>query len=134
MRPSDLSLSRTDDPNTRAYLRERAARAERTARDADLATVPDQEHVQRVDIGRRHARLHQLLRRHSVRRLRHQAAKLLLKPTVKMFFSAVTKATLQSRLIDLSAAATDDAIVSLEDPREWSFADLNALWNVSGED
>jgi len=58
-----------------------------------------------------------------------QAAKSLLTPCVKVFYSTKSKTRIVPEIIDLSQAACADKIVSREDPRKWNFPDLNELWS-----
>jgi putative nucleotidyltransferase with HDIG domain len=52
----------------------------------------------------------------------------LLKPQVKTFFSTATKSRILPEIIDLSRPTAGDAIVSIETPASWGFADLSKLW------
>ncbi|WP_071872562.1 HD-GYP domain-containing protein [Atopomonas hussainii] len=52
----------------------------------------------------------------------------LLKPVVKVFFSAKSKAPIPVALIDLAARDCSDKIVGREPPENWNFRNLNELW------
>jgi hypothetical protein len=52
----------------------------------------------------------------------------LLKPLVRVFHCGRTHQALAPELLDLGDAATDDVIVSREQPSAWGFAQLDALW------
>lgn len=52
----------------------------------------------------------------------------LLRPEIKVFFSAKTRAQVMVRLIDLAEPGCQDRIVGLEDPHKWGFRNLERLW------
>jgi putative nucleotidyltransferase with HDIG domain len=58
-----------------------------------------------------------------------QSEKSLLTPCVKIFFSTKSNARIPPVLLDLSSPAARDTIASREDPAQWGFKDLNALWS-----
>ena len=62
-------------------------------------------------------------------KMAEQAAKSLLTPCVKVFYSTKSKTRIVPEIIDLSQASCQDKIVSREDPRKWNFPDLNELWS-----
>ena len=57
-----------------------------------------------------------------------QSEKSLLAPRVKVFYSTKSHARIVPEVIDLSRPGLTDAIVGSEDPAQWAFADLDALW------
>ncbi|MGX5219087.1 MULTISPECIES: HD-GYP domain-containing protein [Pseudomonas] len=58
-----------------------------------------------------------------------QSTKSLLTPVVKVFFSARSKVPIKQEIIDLSKVAGRDKIISREDPDNWNFKHLEALWS-----
>ncbi|SEK56719.1 HDIG domain-containing protein [Atopomonas hussainii] len=52
----------------------------------------------------------------------------LLKPVVKVFFSAKSKTPIPVALIDLAASNCNDKIIGREPPENWNFRNLNELW------
>ena len=58
-----------------------------------------------------------------------QSEKSLLAPRVKVFFSTRANARIRTDVIDLSAPACRDKIAQREDPAQWRFPDLDALWS-----
>ncbi len=52
----------------------------------------------------------------------------LLKPVVRVFYSAKTRSHVLVNDIDLARADCQDRIVQLESPRAWGFRDLDKLW------
>ncbi len=58
-----------------------------------------------------------------------QSGKSLTTPLVKVFFSTKSNLRIQPSVVDLSAAATTEKILSREDPAKWRFSDLNELWS-----
>jgi len=52
----------------------------------------------------------------------------LLTPVVRVFYSLQAAERLAPRRLDLSGAAGQDRIVGVEDPAEWGFEHLDALW------
>ena len=60
-----------------------------------------------------------------------QADDSLLKPKVKVFFSAKSKAPIEISEIVLSAKQCTDKIVGLEEPEAWGFKNLDELWQPS---
>ncbi len=58
-----------------------------------------------------------------------QTAKSLTMPCVKVFFSTKSNLRIPPQVIDLSLGDTREKIVGREDPSQWNFADLNALWS-----
>ena len=59
-----------------------------------------------------------------------QTGKSLTMPVVKVFFSTKSNMRIVPVIVDLSAAAGQEKIVSREDPAKWKFADLNDLWSL----
>jgi putative nucleotidyltransferase with HDIG domain len=57
-----------------------------------------------------------------------QAAKSLLKPKVRIFFSTRSKTYITPELIDLASPATQDKILSKEDAKKWGLKDINRYW------
>ena len=57
-----------------------------------------------------------------------QAQRSLLAPLVKVFYSTRAGTRIAPEVVDLSRGAGGEAIVGREDPADWHFADLNALW------
>lgn len=60
-----------------------------------------------------------------------QAEDSLLKPKVKVFFSAKSKAPIQITEIVLSSNQCTDKIVGLEEPEAWGFKNFDELWQPS---
>ena len=58
-----------------------------------------------------------------------QTTKSLTTPCVKVFYSTKSNMRIVPEVIDLSSPRTNDRIANREDPAEWRFADLNALWS-----
>lgn len=58
-----------------------------------------------------------------------QTVKSLTTPKVKVFFSTKSNMRIVPIVLDLSLSATNDKIVSREDPAKWKFSDLNELWS-----
>jgi len=58
-----------------------------------------------------------------------QTGKSLTTPSVKVFFSTKSNMRIVPQVIDLSRPDTTEKIASREDPAQWRFADLNALWS-----
>lgn len=58
-----------------------------------------------------------------------QTVKSLTTPKVKVFFSTKSNMRIVPLVLDLSLSATNDKIVSREDPAKWKFSDLNELWS-----
>ena len=52
----------------------------------------------------------------------------LLTPRVKVFFSLSKQLRIAPRVVDLGAPGGHDRIVGREDPAQWQFRDLDALW------
>lgn len=59
------------------------------------------------------------------------AAKSLIKPKVRIFYSARTRSYLRPELVDLALPAVNDAIVAREIPATWGLNDVDRYW--SGE-
>ncbi len=57
-----------------------------------------------------------------------QHEKNLLKPVVKVFFSAKSRAYIATEILDLSSATCHDSIVSRDDPEKWGILDINRFW------
>jgi putative nucleotidyltransferase with HDIG domain len=57
-----------------------------------------------------------------------QVAKSLLLPIVRVFFSSKSKLYIAPQLLDLSAQATRDSIVSREDAAKWGLKDIDRFW------
>ncbi|MCJ8168260.1 HD-GYP domain-containing protein [Atopomonas sediminilitoris] len=57
-----------------------------------------------------------------------QNAAALLKPVVKVFFSAKSKTPIPVALINLADAQCDDKILGREPAENWNFSNLNELW------
>ncbi len=57
-----------------------------------------------------------------------QHEKNLLKPVVKVFFSAKSRAYIATEVLDLSSATCYDNIVSRDDPEKWGILDINRFW------
>ncbi|MEA0634599.1 HD-GYP domain-containing protein [Xanthomonas campestris pv. campestris] len=57
-----------------------------------------------------------------------QAAESLLKPKVRVFYSAKLRSHVLVQDIDLSRAECQDRIVQMESPTDWGFRDLEKLW------
>lgn len=58
-----------------------------------------------------------------------QTSKSLTTPCVKVFFSTKSNLRIPPEIIDLSRPGCPDKIVNREDPEQWRFSDLNALWS-----
>ncbi|AVP56309.1 HD-GYP domain-containing protein [Pulveribacter suum] len=58
-----------------------------------------------------------------------QNAATLVAPRVKVFFSTRSDLRIPPEVIDLAAPGCSDRIAAREDPQQWSFPDLNALWS-----
>ena len=59
-----------------------------------------------------------------------QSARSLLKPRVKMFYSIANKARFAPVVVDLSAPGCQEVIEARESPEQWSFKDLDELWQL----
>lgn len=57
-----------------------------------------------------------------------QAAKSLVTPLVKVFYSTKSDLRIPPEVVDLSAPHCSEKIVAREDPDKWRFPDLNELW------
>lgn len=57
-----------------------------------------------------------------------QAAKSLVTPIVKVFYSTKSDLRIPPEIVDLSAAQCTEKIVAREDPEKWRFPDLSELW------
>ena len=58
-----------------------------------------------------------------------QAAKSLLTPVVKVFFSIKSNTRIPPEMLDLSKPGCKDKIVSHEDPVKWGIRDIHELWS-----
>jgi HD-GYP domain-containing protein (c-di-GMP phosphodiesterase class II) len=58
-----------------------------------------------------------------------QSAKSLLALQIKVFFSTKANARIRPEVIDLSVSGCPEKIAAREDPAQWNFPDLNALWS-----
>lgn len=58
-----------------------------------------------------------------------QNAAALLAPKVKVFYSTSARARIPPKLLDLSRPGSNEAIAQRENPEEWRFDDLEALWS-----
>ena len=58
-----------------------------------------------------------------------QAAKSLLTPRIKVFYSTRSQARIRPEIIDLSSPGCTEKIAGREDPSKWDFPDLNELWS-----
>lgn len=58
-----------------------------------------------------------------------QSASALTTPIVKVFFSSKTRERIAPELVDLSERGCKEKISAREDPANWDFPDLNALWS-----
>lgn len=58
-----------------------------------------------------------------------QSPKSLTMPIVKAFFSTKSNMRIVPCVVDLSHPMTQEKIVNREDPAQWNFLDLNALWS-----
>ncbi len=58
-----------------------------------------------------------------------QSAGALTTPIVKVFFSSKTRERIAPELVDLSERGCKEKISGREDPANWNFPDLNALWS-----
>ena len=61
-----------------------------------------------------------------------QTAKSLTTPRVKVFFSTKANMRITPRVIDLSLDGATEKIVNREDPGQWRFPDIDALWSGAG--
>ena len=52
----------------------------------------------------------------------------LLRPRLRVFFSTRANARIPPEIVDLSRPGCNDKIASREDPAQWNFPDLDALW------
>jgi HD-GYP domain-containing protein (c-di-GMP phosphodiesterase class II) len=57
----------------------------------------------------------------------------LLHPLVNVFHASDNSRMLEPRRLDLSAPGASDAIVGLEDPRDWGIGDASAFWRTTPE-
>ncbi len=57
-----------------------------------------------------------------------QTEKSLLAPRVKVFYSTRAHTRIVPEIVDLSSPVSKEKIVAHEDPAQWGFADLDALW------
>jgi putative nucleotidyltransferase with HDIG domain len=57
-----------------------------------------------------------------------QAAKSLVTPIVKVFYSTKSDLRIPPEIVDLSATQCTEKIVAREDPEKWRFPDLSELW------
>ncbi len=57
-----------------------------------------------------------------------QSEKSLLAPRVKVFFSTKSQTRIVPETLDLAAPGMTEKIVGHEDPAQWGFADLDAMW------
>jgi hypothetical protein len=55
----------------------------------------------------------------------------LLAPLVNVFFSAKSQTRIAPEIVDLSKPASNDRILSQEDPVKWGFGDLQSLWGAA---
>lgn len=58
-----------------------------------------------------------------------QSPKSLTMPVIKAFFSTKSNMRIVPCVLDLSHPSTQEKIVNREDPAQWNFLDLNALWS-----
>jgi len=58
-----------------------------------------------------------------------QSPKSLTTPIIKVFFSTKSNMRIVPSLVDLSQPHTLEKIIGREDPAQWHFPDLNALWS-----
>lgn len=58
-----------------------------------------------------------------------QSPKSLTTPIIKVFFSTKSNMRIVPSIVDLSQSHTLEKIISREDPTQWNFPDLNALWS-----
>ena len=58
-----------------------------------------------------------------------QSPKSLTMPIIKAFFSTKSNMRIVPCVVDLSHPMTQEKIVNREDPAQWNFLDLNALWS-----
>ncbi|MBT3067184.1 HD-GYP domain-containing protein [Rhodoferax sp. U11-2br] len=58
-----------------------------------------------------------------------QSPKSLTMPIIKAFFSTKSNMRIVPFVVDLSHPLTQEKIVNREDPAQWNFLDLNALWS-----
>ncbi len=59
-----------------------------------------------------------------------QSEKSLLAPRVKVFYSTRSQARVLPEIVDLSRPGCPEKIAGREDPAQWNFPDLNALWSA----
>ncbi len=57
-----------------------------------------------------------------------QSRRSLLAPLVKVFFSTKSQVRLAPEIVDLASPGCSDKIVAFENPDEWDFPDMEALW------
>lgn len=57
-----------------------------------------------------------------------QSEQSLLQPRVKVFFSTKSKAPIETIELDLASKNANDKIISLEEPSNWNFKNLDELW------
>jgi hypothetical protein len=62
-----------------------------------------------------------------------QNAASLIMPKVKVFFSTKSMLRIPPEVIDLSGARNQDRIIGVEQPENWKFKDLDALWLETGQ-
>jgi putative nucleotidyltransferase with HDIG domain len=58
-----------------------------------------------------------------------QSLKSLTTPIIKVFFSTKSNMRIVPSLVDLSQPHSTEKIISREDPAQWNFPDLNAMWS-----
>lgn len=58
-----------------------------------------------------------------------QSPKSLTMPIIKAFFSTKSNMRIVPCVVDLSLPSTQEKIINREDPAQWNFLDLNALWS-----
>jgi len=58
-----------------------------------------------------------------------QSPKSLTTPIIKVFFSTKSNMRIMPSLVDLSQPHTTEKIIGREDPAQWHFSDLNAMWS-----
>lgn len=58
-----------------------------------------------------------------------QSPKSLTMPIIKAFFSTKSNMRIVPCVVDLSHPMTQEKIINREDPAQWNFLDLNALWS-----
>lgn len=59
-----------------------------------------------------------------------QSSASLLKPKVKVFFSTKSNMRIVPELLDLGGPWCQDKVIGCEDPTQWPFKDLDALWGA----